>query len=308
MKDYMVYFIDSFVQESEALISFRSASFQYGINVFEGIRAYYSSEKNDLYLFRLRDHIIRLFRSAEMLDLRFEKSMTCEFVENKIIELIRLNNFKEDIYIRASLFLDDDGGWISNGPVSLLLSAFPKGRSYENMDGISCCVSSWRRINDGAFPPRIKAGPNYLNSRLALLEAKRNGFDYCVFLNDRQSVSEGPGACIFMVRDEILITPPLYASILESINRDSFLKIARNSLGLVVEEREIDRTELYIADEIFMAGTAIEIKPVCKIDHMLINGEKVGSITKKMTDLYFSIVRNEIVEYKDWLSPVYMGR
>ena len=125
MKDYTIYFRNGFVRESEAMISFRSASFQYGINVFEGIRGYYNSTKNDLYLFRLKDHIIRLLRSAEMLDLRTDKRLTPEFIESKIIELVRLNNFKEDIYIRACLFLDDDGGWSSHGPVSLLLSAFP---------------------------------------------------------------------------------------------------------------------------------------------------------------------------------------
>jgi branched-chain amino acid aminotransferase len=305
MKDYTIYFRNGFVRESEAMISFRSASFQYGINVFEGIRGYYNSTKNDLYLFRLKDHIIRLLRSAEMLDLRTDKRLTPEFIESKIIELVRLNNFKEDIYIRACLFLDDDGGWSSHGPVSLLLSAFPKGRSFVETEGISCCVSSWRRINDGSFPPRIKAGPNYLNSRLALLEAKRNGYDYCVFLNDRQSVSEGPGACLFIVRDGVLITPPLYASILESINRDSFLEIAKKSLGIDIKEREIDRTELYIAEEAFMAGTAIEIKPVFMVDHITTNEGNVGNITKRLMDLYFSMVRNENIEYRHWLSSVY---
>lgn len=300
-----VYFRDAFIYESEATISATSTLAQYGLNVFEGIRGYFNEGDNNLYLFRLYSHINRLFNSSKILRFELDNSITAESIEKKVIEIIKMNDFREDIYIRISLFIDNDDGWGSSSPISLLITAFPKGRSFVDKAGLSCCVSSWRRINDTSFPPRIKTGTNYLNSRLAQLEASINGYDYCILLNDRSTVSEGPGSCLFIVRDGELITPPLYASILESITREVILDVAKKKLNMKISEREIDRTELYLADEVFMAGTTVEIMPVLKIDQVLINNAQLGRITKIITSNYIDIVTGRHNEYRIWLTPVY---
>jgi branched-chain amino acid aminotransferase len=239
--------------------------------------------------------------------LRFDENsiLTKEFVIDKVIELIRANNLKEDSYIKIGLFLDDEKGWSSTEPTSLFILAYPKGRVFEDRDGLACSVSSWQRINDAAFPPRIKAASNYINSRLAMLEAKTNGYDYTFILNNRSTVAEGPGACVFMVREGKLILPPVYSSILESITSDTVVDIAKNLLGIEIIEREIDRTELYIADEIFMAGTMIEIKPVISVDGLQIKGKTMGEISRRITSEYYNIVYNRNEAYGRWLTPVY---
>ena len=173
------------------------------------------------------------------------------------------------------------------------------------MKGLKCCVSSWRRINDSSFPPRIKAGPNYLNSRLSLLEAKQNGYDYPILLNDRSTVAEGPGACLFIVRNGSLITPPVYASVLESITRNAVIDVARSILKVPVMEREIDRTELYLADEIFFVGTAIEIMPV-ESDGIQVKDFRPRPITREILKHYFKIVRSESEHFARWNTPIKM--
>jgi branched-chain amino acid aminotransferase len=165
-------------------------------------------------------------------------------------------------------------------------------------------VSSWERISDRSVSPRIKAGANYINSRMAQLEALENGYDTALFLNREGKVSEAPGSCIFIVRDGALITPPITASILESITRDTVIDIAKNNLGLTVIERDIDRTELYICDEIFLCGTAAEITPIVSVDKIIVSNGKPAEITNSIKQGYFDIVRGKVEAYKEWILPV----
>jgi branched-chain amino acid aminotransferase len=295
----VVFFRDDFVPSDEANISILSAVAQYGMNVFEGLRGYYNHDSLTMNVFQLSEHISRLLCSARMLKFKLDPAHTQAYIEQKVKELIKLNAYAEDIYIRVCLFLDNFWGWSSQDPVSLIINAFPKGRAFSDLEGLRCCVSSWRRINDSSFPPRIKAGPNYLNSRLSLLEAKQNGYDYPILLNDRSTVAEGPGACLFIVRNGSLITPPVYASVLESITRNAVIDMARSILKVPVIEREIDRTELYMANEIFFVGTAIEIMPVESVDGIQVRDFSERPITREVLKHYFKIARNEIDHFAE---------
>jgi len=210
----------------------------------------------------------------------------------------------EDITVRIVFFINEFGGWDSEYDCEMLIAPIPRGRAYDSKVGITCCVSSWERISDKSLPPRVKAGPNYLNSRMAQLEAKNNGFDSALFLNREGKLSEAPSSCVFIVRRGELITPPVTASILESITRDTIIKIARNDLGLSVIERDIDRTELYICDEIFLCGTTMEIVPVISVDKMAVGNSKKSQLTKTIKQRYFDVVRGKVDAYKEWISPL----
>jgi len=300
----LIWFKGEIVPLDEAKINIMATTAQYGINVFEGIRCYFNEEQNKLYSFRLNDHIERLFQSAKLIKFILDDGITTEYVSNNLKNVIKANNDKEDLYVKINMFLDGEGSWSSLSPVGLVIYSYPKGRVYSDKTGITCCVSSWERISDFVIPPRIKAGANYINSRYALLEATMNGYDSAIILNRNGKVAEGPGACLFMVRDGILVTPPITASILESITRQSILKIAKSELCLEVEERDIDRTELYISDEIFFVGTSVEVLPVLSVDKYEINGGEVGSVTKELRELYFQIVRGKQNQYSNWLSEI----
>jgi branched-chain amino acid aminotransferase len=281
-----------------------SPTSQFGANVFEGLRAYWNENEQQLYVYKLQEHTQRLQRSIKMM--RFESDFTDEFLTQSVIDIIKANNFKEDIVCRQTVFLDGFGSWASVDKVEMFIAPMVKGREYPpSKIGIDVCISSWARISDKSMSPKIKMGANYMNSRAGQIEAVRNGYDSTIFLNENGKVSEGPGSCLFMVRDGKLITPPITASILESITRDTIINIARDELGLEVYERDIDRTELYIADEVFMCGTAVEIVPVISVDKLDVGNALKGEITLKIEKLYFDIARGLIPKYKSFLTKVY---
>ena len=302
---YKIWFRGNIVERDKALISVLSPTSQYGINVFEGVRCYWNNDKQQLYAFKLDEHINRLLNSAKLL--RLKHNYSYKDIKEAFIKTIRANSFKEDIIVRLTLFLDGFGSWSSLEPVEMFISGIPKGRYFNGKRGIKCCVSSWERINDNAFPPRIKAGANYLNSRLAQLEAINNGYDSCILLNKYGKVAEAPGACLFLVKNGNLITPIITSSILESINRQFIIDIARKELNIDVVERDVDRTELYLAEEAFLVGTAVEITPIIQIDDITINDKKLGKITRNLYDLFFKIVRGnyKFDIYKNNLIPIY---
>jgi len=302
-----IYFKGEIIPEEDAKISILSPAVQYGVNVFAGIRCYYNKKSNQLYAFRLEDHVERLLNSAKILRFNLDPKINFEYIKNNLINVIKANDFREDIYVRITLLLDGRGNWGSTEPIELIISPFPKARAFVDKDGLTACITTWERINDKALPPRVKAGGNYLNSRLGQLEAFTNGYDSAIFLNQEGKVAEGPGSCIFIIRKGKLITPPVTASILESITRQSVITISSNILNIDVIERPIDRTELYNADEIFLCGTAIEITPILCIDKICVNTKKVGKITNELRDLYFQIVRNTTTAHcqNEWLSAIY---
>jgi branched-chain amino acid aminotransferase len=299
----LIWFRGEIVPLEKATINILSPTSQFGANVFEGLRGYWCSITEQLYVFRLDDHIKRLNNSIKMM--QFECQYTESELKQGVLDIIRANDFREDIVIRQTVFLDGFGSWASKGPTDMFIAPMAKARALgEDKEGFRCCVSSWERINDNSMSPRIKVGANNINSRMGQIEAVNNGFDSTIFLNSRGTVSEGPGSCLFMIRDGVIITPPLSASVLESITRFTVIEIARAILGLEVVEREVDRTELYIADEIFFSGTAVEIIPVLSVDHYEISS-KVGYLTKKIKEKYFDIVRGKEQNYSDWLTKVY---
>jgi branched-chain amino acid aminotransferase len=274
----------------------------FAATVFEGLRAYWNDEKQELFVFRLDEHLVRLLDSMKLL--RFGEQPSVDTLRKQVLENIRANEYKEDTYIRLQAYIDDWGSMTAKGPVSTSIVSYPRPRLDAFQTGRNFAVSSWRRLDDNASPPRAKASGNYINSRLAGLEAKESGYDGAVILTAAGKVSEGPGGCIFLVRNGVLITPGVTSGILESITRDSILQMAEET-GQAIESRDVDRTELYIANEIFYCGTGQEITPIISVDRVPAGDGKPGKITQAMQVLYDNQVRDITPEHRDWRTPVY---
>lgn len=292
---------------NDAKINVLSPTAQFGLNVFEGIRCYWNEDKKMLYAFRLDDHFKRLKRSQRLLQL--EDKFTIEELKKAFFDVIKANEYEEDIAVRQTLFIDGFGTWSSEEKLNMFIAPIPKARTSAeyNKKGLNCCVSSWERINDSCLSPRIKCGANYINSRMAQREALRNGYDTTIFLNNFGKVAEGPGSCLFIIRDGKLITPLLTDSVLESITRDTLLILAKE-IGYDVEERTIDRTELYMCDEAFLCGSAMELTPVNSVDGYVINEGNEGHVTHSLHKKYLDIVRGFEDDKRNWLTEVYMER
>ena len=290
------------VPYAEARVHLMSPAMRYGLNVFEGMRAYWNDDHRQLYVFRLREHLQRLQQSMKLL--RFDPKFSVDDIAAATFELLRANQVKDICHLRASAYLDGDGEHHVSGPVSYFVASKIRPRSGKTATGIRCRISTWVRMADNAMPPRIKCGANYVNARLARYEAHHDGYDDALMLNAAGRVAEGPGACVFMVRRGALVTPPITDGILESITRDTLLELA-SDLGMLVEERSIDRTELYACDELFMAGSAAEVLPILEVDGIKIGSGDIGDATKTLQDAYFDSVVSKINLNKGWLSAVY---
>lgn len=287
---------------NDARINVLSPTSQFGLNVFEGIRCYWSEEKQQLFAFRLKEHYERLLRSARLLQLECPYSM--QQLENALAEVVRANDYKEDLAVRQTLFADGFGSWTTRMEVGMFVAPIPKRHTSAeyNKAGLRCCISSWQRINDNSLSPRIKCGANYINSRMAQLEALRNGYDTTIFLNDQGKVAEGPGSCLFLVRDGVLVTPMLTDSVLESITRDTVLRMAE-MLGIPAQERTVDRTELYLCDEAFLCGSSMGLTPITAVDGYQVPAE--NPITTRLAELYDRIVRGQEPSCARWLTPIW---
>ncbi len=274
--------------------------------VFEGIRGYWDERSEQLYVFRLDEHLERLVSSCRLvrLDLRYSATE----LKDAILELLRANESRTDTYIRPMVYLSATSGRLGHQveqDAEVLINTH--SMSSHLLSGMSqtACVSSWTRISDNVMPPRAKNFSNYRNGQLATMEAKLDGYDTAIMLNDRRFVSELPGACVMIVRNGQLITPDPRQSILESITRDALLRLAREELGLEVIEREIDRTELYIADEIFSCGTAAEITPIVSVDHYQVGEGVMGPITTRLETLFHDVLRGREPRYEHWRTAVH---
>lgn len=300
-----IWFKEEIVNVNNAKINILAPTSQFGLNVFEGIPCYWNEDKKQLYAFRLDDHYDRLLKSARLIefDCRYNK----EDFKKAFIDVIKANKYEEDLSVRQTLFVDGFGSWGSEGPIEMFVAPIPKRKtSVEyNKKVLNCCVTSWRRISDTVLSPRIKCGANYMNSRVGQREALRNGYDTCIFLNEFGKVSEGPGSCFFMVKNGAVITPQLTDNVLESITRDTVIKIAKSELGIDVIERSIDRTELYTCDEAFFCGSAMEITSIKSIDKYKIGNGVTTKIMDDLNEIYLQVVRGELVNYKDWETPIY---
>ncbi|MGU8477318.1 branched-chain amino acid transaminase [Clostridium perfringens] len=289
---------------NNAKINILAPTAQFGLNVFEGIPCYWNDEEKQLYAFRLDEHYDRLLRSARLIQINCPYSK--EEFKQALIDVVKANEYNENISVRQTLFVDGFGSWGSEESVDMFVAPIPRGKtsSEYNKKGLHCCITSWRRISDTTLSPRIKCGANYLNSRVGQREALRNGYDTCLFLNEFGKISEGPGSCFFMVKGNFIITPQLTDSVLESITRDTIISLAQE-LNYKVIERTIDRTELYTCDEAFLCGSAMEITPVFSVDKYLIGNGNTGEITKKLHMFYLDVVRGKFEKFKNWVTPIY---
>lgn len=289
---------------NEAKINILAPTSQFGLNVFEGIPCYWNDDKKQLYAFRLDAHYDRLLRSARLIQI--ECPYTKEDMKKALVDVVKANEYDENLSVRQTLFVDGFGSWGSAEPVDMFVAPIPKGRTSAeyNKKGLNCCITSWRRISDTTLSPRIKCGANYINSRMGQREALRNGYDTCIFLNDAGKVAEGPGSCFFIVKDKMVITPKLTDSVLESITRDTIIRLAKMK-GYEVVERSIDRTELYTCDEAFLCGSAMEVTPVLSVDRYEINGGEAGEITTELHKAYLDAARGMNENLKDWVTPIY---
>lgn len=272
--------------------------------IFEGIRAYWNAEQEELYVFRLPEHMRRFAQSMKLV--RLQQNHSTEALIEAIVNLVRDNGDREDIYIRPLAFRGGEGkGFSSFGTESQILINTHANPSHLLTGKVqNLCVSSWTRISDNVMPPRVKNLSNYRNGQLANMEAAVNGYDGAILLNAQGTVAEGPGSCLMLVRDGTLITPDVTSSILESITRDAIITMARDDLGLEVVERPVDRTELYIADEVFMCGTAAEITPVVSIDKYQVGDGKIGPITHRLEQLFHDVLRGIDPRHEEWRTPV----
>ena len=288
---------------NDAKINVLAPTSQFGLNVFEGIPGYWNEEQQQLYMFRLDDHYDRLIKSSRLLQI--DCPYTKRELQEALVNVVKENDYRENISVRQTLFVDGFGSWGSQDPVNMFVAPIPKGRMSKeyNKKGLHCCITSWRRINDTVLSPRIKCGANYINSRMGQREALRNGYDTCIFLNEVGKVSEGPGSCFFMVKNGALVTPLLTDSVLESITRDTVIKIAA-ALGISVTERSIDRTELYTCDEAFLCGSAMEITPVVSVDKYALT-DGAGKITQTLHENYLHIASGQNKKFADWITPIY---
>ncbi|MGI5308206.1 branched-chain-amino-acid transaminase [Rheinheimera sp. WS51] len=276
----------------------------WGANVFEGVRGYWNAQQQQIFMYRIQEHIDRLRGSMKCVD------MPVTYTDEEIIEasvgLLQANEYQEDVHIVIAPYFAMGPNFdplCHTEDTGMHITAIPMPRSPKYDSGAAATVSTWRRISDDSMPPRIKTGANYHNSRLAQHEAVRNGFDTALFLNQRGTISEGPGSCLMMFNRGVLTTPPGTSGVLEGITVDSVAQIAMQQMGLKFERREIDRTELYTAEEVFTVGTLSEITPLISVDRKVIGNGQRGPIVQELQRLYELEVR---LEPKAQLStPIY---
>lgn len=279
--------------------------------IFEGIMSYWNADDEELYVFQLDAHLRRLLRSEKVMRMRQDYSVAA--LREAVVELLRANEYRADAYIQPLAYPTGSGSFrrlntVEPSPVDLRITTRPSPSHLLKGEGKHACISSWTRISDNVMPPRVKNLSNYRNSQLASSQAAIDGYDTPILLNAAGKVAEGPGACLMLVRDGRLITPPVTDSILESITRGSVIELARNELGLEVVERSVDRTELYIADEVFFCGTAAEITPIVSVDRYAVGDGGQGPITTQLERVFYDVVHGCNHRYAGWVTPVGVAR
>ncbi|MBC7869657.1 MAG: branched-chain amino acid transaminase [Chitinophagaceae bacterium] len=304
-KPRFAFFNDKIVPIDEAKVSVMTHGLNYGTGVFGGLRGYWNSEENQLFVFRPMDHFKRFLQSASLM--RINLDYTPQGLTDILMELLRAEDLHENCYIRPLAYKSQEGIGVRLHDVDngFTIWAIPFGRYVDNEEGLHVGFSAWKRVDDNAIPARGKVSGSYANSALIKSDAILAGYDEALVLNDAGHVSEASAANIFIVRNDVVITPPVYADVLEGITRRTIIQLVRDELGLEVVERDIDRTEMYIADEAFLCGTGVQVASITKIEHRLIGSGTMGEITQKIRDLYFDVVSGKVAKYRSWLSPVY---
>ncbi|HET6261746.1 MAG TPA: branched-chain amino acid transaminase [Chloroflexia bacterium] len=301
----LCYFEGKIIPLSEAKIGILTHAFSYGTGCFEGIRAYWNEEHGQLYGFRVREHYERMHESTRVLMMEMRHSP--EELEELTNELLRQSGLYQDAYIRPMAYKADEviGVRLHNLRDELYITVQPFGNYIDIDRALKVGVSSWKRIDDNMIPPRAKITGAYVNSAFAKSEAQMNGFDEAIMLDSDGHVSEGSAENLFMLRNGVACTPPVTASILEGITRNTITTLLRDELGIPVVERTIDRTELYVCDELILCGTGAQIAPVGSIDHRPIGNGGIGEVGRALQDLYFDVVKGNVPKYRHWCSPVH---
>jgi branched-chain amino acid aminotransferase len=300
----LIYFNGSFVPEHDAVVSVRSRALNYGLGCFGGIRAYTTHDGAQLNVFRLDRHVHRLEQSTRILGLSLTRSVAD--VARLVVDVIRRNDMRGDTYVRPIVFAHSNelAPILDANTSALAIYCQPMGR-YLSADAINVCVSSWRRVREHAIPARAKATAGYLNSALARKEAVDNGFTEAILLTDDGCVAEGSAEHVFIVRDGELTSPPSTADNLDGITRRSLITIAREDLDIPFVERQIGRTELYVADEVFLCGTGAEVTAVGSIDRRTIGDGTMGPVTRRLSEYFADVVRGGVARRASWLTPVW---
>jgi branched-chain amino acid aminotransferase len=299
------FFRGEFVPLRDANINVMTHGFNYGTAVFEGIRAYWNADEEQLFALELVAHYARILASARLL--MMEIRQTPEELAQITVELLRRDGLREDVYLRPIIYKSSEtiGVRLHNLDADITIFGVPFGQYIDTEGGIRAQVSTWRRTDDNAIPARGKITGAYVNGALAKSEAQLNGYDEAIVLTADGHVSEGSAENLFIVKRGVLITPPVTDNILEGITRARLIEIARDDLEVAVLERSIDRTELYGADEVFLCGTGAQISPVIEVDRRGVGGGRPGPVTRDLSRIYFDAVRGRLPAYRDWLTPVY---
>ncbi len=299
------YFHKKIVPIEEAKIGIMTHALHYGTGVFEGIRGNWNEEKKQMFLFRPKDHYDRLHQSCKILKIGLP--YTSEELTRITVELVEKCGFREDIYVRPVAYKSSHVVGVRLHDLEDDFFAFvtPFGPYLDITKGIKCGTSTWRRIDDTMIPPRAKITGLYVNSAIAKTEAHDNGYDEAILLTYDGHVSEGSGEDIFLIMKGKLVTPATSDNILEGITRETVIILAKEELGLETVERSVDRSELYLADECFMTGTAAHVTPVIEVDHRKVGSGEIGKITLTLQNLYFDVVRGRVKKYADWLLPLH---
>lgn len=290
---------------SEAKVGLLTHALNYGTGCFAGIRAYWNPDEEELFVFRPHDHFTRFLESTRLLAMQVPFS--AEDLSSRLAELLRTEGLREDCYIRPLAFLSEEtiGVRLHGLKASVSIVAFPFGKYLDRESGAHLTVSSWRRIDDNVIPPRGKITGGYANSALAKTDAQNAGFDDAILLDTQGKVSEATVSNVFLVRRGEVITPRTTDSVLEGITRRTVLALVERELGLPVVERTVDRTELFLAEEVFLAGTGVEIVPVTRVDHRPVGTGKTGPLTERIRKIFFDAVRGRTAQYRGWCEPVY---
>ena len=303
MKEF-VFLNGHFIESDKAVIPVKTHAFYYGTSVFEGIRAYYNNDDKQMYIFRAKEHFERLLQSAKILFIKSPYTID-EYIE-QIKELLKKNGYKQDVYIRPTLFKSSDSisPRLDNKEDSYLVFTTPFGDYYDMSKGLDLCISSWRRTSDNAIPPRAKISGAYANAALINTDAHAAGFDDAIVLSESGQVTEGSAMNLMFVKNGKLITTNTTDDILVGVTRNTVIELAKD-IGIEVVERAVDRSELYNMDEIFVCGTGAQITPVSSVDKRPVADGNMGEITSQIQKLYFDVVKGKVAKYKKWCIGVY---
>lgn len=303
MTEY-VFMNGQFIEADKASLPVRTHAFLYGTSVFEGIRAYYNKDEDQLYAFRMKEHYERLFNSCKIFHM--DPKYTIDEYIQITKDLLKKNDYHTDVYIRPNVYKSAQkiGPGLYDNEDSVLIFSFAFGDYIDTSNGLKVCVSNWRRVDDNSIPPRAKVAGSYANTALIKTDAHNMGFDDAIVLSQDGTVTEGSAMNFFIVQKGKLITTRTTDNILEGITRNTVLEIAKK-LNIETVERDIDRTELYVSDEAFYCGTGAQISPITSIDNRPLGDGKIGPVSRAVQNLYFDVVKGRVEEYKKWCTPVY---